>query len=98
MNNIQVIDGALNYTYSIYTATEKEFKTIFPDGRDVEFNDDLFARLGEEKASLLLDRIWERHVEKKCANGIHGTLFFGLDHKKKYYSTKIEDEMVVVLD
>lgn len=97
MKNIQVIDGALNCTYSIFAASEDEFKMIFPDGRDIEFNDDLAERLGKQQATALLEKIWGKLIDKKSVNGIHGTLFFDLGHKKKYYPTKKDDEMVVVL-
>lgn len=98
MKNIQVIDGALNCTYSIYAATEDEFEAIFPGGIDIEFNDELVKRIGEEKAASLLNNIWGRPLVKKSVNGIHGTLFFELGHKKKYYPTKKDDEMIAVLD
>jgi hypothetical protein len=98
MKNIQVIDGAVNCTYSIYSATEGEFDVIFPDGRDIEFDDDLVGRIGAAEATTLLGKIWERPVDKKEVNGIHGTLFFELGYKKKYYPTKKDAEMVVALD
>lgn len=95
MKNIQVIDGALNCTYSTYAATQEEFEMIFPEGRDIEFDDDLVARLGEKEAASILGRIWDRLVDKKDARGIHGTLFFEWGHQKKYYPTKEDDEMIV---
>ena len=70
---------------------------IFPCGKDIEFNDDLVARLGEKETSVLLNKIWERFVDKKGVNGIHGTLFFDLGYKKEFYPTKKDEEMVVVL-
>src|SRR3954462_7998809 len=97
MKHIQVIDGASNCTYSIFAAEDAEFEILFPNGTDIEFNDDLFNRLGEEKASKLLGEIWQRPVDKKSVVGIHGTLFYGLGHKKKYYPTKRDSEMKVVL-
>jgi hypothetical protein len=95
---IQVIDGALNCTYSIFAAENDEFEILFPDGIDIEFNDDLFSRLGEAKAAEVLSKIWKRRVvDKKTVIGIHGTLFYGLDHKKQYYPTKRDSEMILVL-
>ncbi len=29
--NIQVIDGAVNCTYPIYSVTEEEFRVLFPE-------------------------------------------------------------------
>jgi len=34
MKNIQVIDGALNSVYDVFSATEYEFSIIFPAGQD----------------------------------------------------------------
>ena len=98
MKNIQVIDGALNCTYSIFAATEQEFDVIFPDGADVEFNDDLVARIGEGRTTAIFNSIWMRPIEKKIVEGIHGTLFFNLDYKKKFYPTKKDAEMVVAFE
>lgn len=98
MKNIQVIDGAMNCTYPIYGATEEEFEVIFPDGRDIEFDDDLVGRIGTAEAATLLGKIWGRPIDKKNVNGIHGTLFFELGYKKKYYPTKKDAEMTVALD
>jgi hypothetical protein len=97
MKHIQIIDGALNCTYSIFAVEDGEFEYLFPNGTDIEFNDDLFNRLGEAEASKLLAKIWERPVDKKSVVGIHGTLFYGMDHKKKYYPTRRDSEMIVVL-
>ena len=92
--NIQVIDGAENCTYSIFAATPSEFETIFPNETDVEFAEDLFARLGNKTARELLAELWNHPVEKRLARGIHGTLFYQLARKKRFYPTKKEREMV----
>jgi hypothetical protein len=94
MKNIQVIDGALNATYSLFAATESEFLSLFPDGQDIAFADELWARLGERPAQAILEQIWQRPVWKPSARGIHGTLFFGLDSKKAYYPSRREAEVV----
>jgi hypothetical protein len=45
--------------------------------------------------------MWKNRVDKKLANGIHGTLFYDADwdknmkKKKQYYSTKKWEEAVV---
>ncbi len=97
MKHIQVIDGALNCTYSIFAAEDNEFEILFPDGNDIEFNDDLFNRLGEAKASEVLNNVWKRQVDKKSVAGIHGTLFYQMPYKKKYYPTKREGEMQIAI-
>jgi hypothetical protein len=96
--NIQVIDGALNCTYSIFAASQEDFKKIFPEERqDIEFVNDFTERVGTNHASEILKRLWLTPVNKKTVSGIHGTLFYELDFKKRFYPTKKEDEMVTGL-
>ena len=94
MKNIQIIDGAANCTYSVFAATEEEFVAIFPNGADIEFIDDFFERVGESMAGKITGELWDRPVDKKLVQGIHGTLFYQLANKKQYYPTKKESEMV----
>ena len=97
MKNIQVIDGAENCTYSIYSIDEELFEEIFPNGQDIEFADDLIDRVGPERSQNILSILWKNQADKKSVNGIHGTLFYELNFKKQFYPTKKECEMVVVL-
>jgi len=93
MKNIQIIDGARNCTYSVFAATNKTFDEIFPGkGQDVEFIDDFFARVGKKRASELLKPLWTLRQDKRQIRGIHGTIFYGLRHKKKFYPKKREDD------
>lgn len=84
MKNIQIIDGAANATFSIFQATEVEFALIFPDGTDMEIADDLVKRVGEDQASRVLDALWMRPILKRDAMGIHGTLLYDADHRRKF--------------
>lgn len=84
MKNVQVIDGAMNATFSIFQATEEEFAAIFPDGRDIEIADDLVERLGAEDAGRVLSQLWKRPVLKREALGIHGTLFYDADERREF--------------
>lgn len=84
MKNIQIIDDAVNATFSVFQATEGEFATIFPDGRDIELIEDLIERLGEEAASSVLTPLWDRPILKRDALGIHGTLFFDNEHRRDH--------------
>lgn len=84
MKNVQIIDGAINATYSIFQATEEEFSSLFPDGQDMELIEDFFARLGSDAAQLLLERLWERPIRKSDAMGIHGTLFYDNDLRREH--------------
>lgn len=95
MKNIQVIDGAENCAYSIFQSSEEDFSLIFSEkNQDVEFIEDVITRIPENILSTLMDRIWRNPVKKSDVCGIHGTLFYQLYHKKIYYPSKIEAEMV----
>jgi hypothetical protein len=91
MKNIQVIDGALNSTFSIFQATDEEFALFFPEpGQDIQFGEDLDPLVAE---TLGANPIWERPIRKRDAQGIHGTLFFGLERYKNVYRDKREDRV-----
>lgn len=86
MKNIQVIDGAENATYSLFEASDGEFEAIFPaDGQDIEFIDDFVDRVGEQRAISVLNPLWERPIHKTKANGLHGTLYYGYEGRRKYF-------------
>lgn len=91
MKNIQIIDAAINSTFSIFQATDEEFDAIFPNYADMEFIEDFIARSGEEKAGAILGPLWERPILKRDIDGLHGTLFYGWSDRRRYYpSTKRE--------
>src|SRR5262245_57255948 len=92
MKNIQVIDGALNCTFSIFQATDEEFALLFPEaGQEIQFAEDLANLPAQGEVSAALNRIYERPIRKRDARGIHGTLFYGLDYYKRLYRQKRED-------
>lgn len=84
MKNIQIIDGAVNATFSVFQAADEEFATIFPDGRDIELVEDLIKRIGEEAANSLLTSLWSRPILKRDALGIHGTLFCDNEQRREH--------------
>ena len=84
MKNVQIIDGAINATFSIFQATDEEFSVIFPDGRDIEIADDLFERVGEGEALRVLEPLWNRPILKRDAMGIHGTLYYDAEARREY--------------
>lgn len=95
MKNIQVIDGAANCTYSIYSVTDEEFVILFPNpGQDIEFIEDAIERVGDENLGSIMRPVWNRPVEKRDVRGIHGTIFYELYWKREYYPTKKEVEMI----
>lgn len=94
MKNIQVIDGALNAVYDIYQATDEEFSLIFSPGDDIAFIDEVIARGPRAELDAAFSRIWKRRIPKARAMGIHGVLFYELDHKKRHYPTRRDEEAV----
>jgi hypothetical protein len=98
MKNIQVIDGARNSVYDIFRATDEEFSLIFSEGEDIAFIDEVMSRhTSTEKLEILnsaFNNIWTRRIAKRDAQGIHGILFYQLEHKKMYYPTRRDEEAV----
>jgi hypothetical protein len=85
LRNIQIIDGANNATFSVFQATDIEFAQIFPAAdQDMEIANDFVHRVGEAQAKLTFDAICERPILKRDANGIHGTLYFNYDSKRRH--------------
>jgi hypothetical protein len=85
LKNIQVIDGALNATFSIFEATDQEFAAIFPaDGQDMELSEDFHSRVGAQRAREILELIWNRRILKRDARGIHGTLYYDYADRRQY--------------
>jgi len=98
MKNILVIDGAENCEYAIFSMSEDEFKIAFPgDRQNVEFIEDLVDRMGDDGVASLFKSVWRREVKKSDVIGIHGTIFFQLYWKKKFYPTKNDQEMTPAL-
>lgn len=93
MKNVQVIDGAENCTYSLFAVTERDFALLFPDRQDVAFIDEILSRMQADRAEVVLAKLWSRPVLKSAARGIHGTLFYELNVKKRYYPTRKEVEV-----
>lgn len=84
MKNIQIVDGAVNATFSVFQATDEEFAAVFPDGRDIELIEDLIDRLGQDAAGSVLTPIWGRPILKRDALGVHGTLFYDNEERRNH--------------
>ena len=98
MKNVLVVDGAENCEYSIFAMTEEEFGEVFPGAdQNVEFIEDLVDRIGDDRVATLLAPVWKRKLEKPKVIGLHGTLFYQLYGKKKFYPTKNDKKMVLAL-
>ena len=94
MKNIQIIDGADNCVYDIFAATDEEFSVIFPSGQNVAFIEELSSKTNFPQIGKMLSIIWTRRLRKCDAQGIHGILFYQLEHKKAYYPTRRDEEAV----
>jgi len=81
--NIQVIDGAANCTFTIFSCSEEDFNLIFPNpNQDLQFNSELDET---KKVFDALNRLWTNPVIKTEVKGIHGTLFYNKDSIKEYF-------------
>jgi len=94
VKNIQVIDGATNCVYDVFSASEAEFELLFPKGQDVAFIDEVYAKGDREALDRAFNAIWTRRVPKKDVQGIHGILFYELESKKPFYPTRKDEEAV----
>lgn len=84
MRNILIIDGADNATFSIFQASEEEFRSLFPDGQDMELIEDFFERVGDARATAILTPIWERPILRRDAMGIHGIPFYDNEARREH--------------
>jgi hypothetical protein len=94
MKNIQVIDGAENCVYDVFSATDEEFDLIFQEGTDIAFIDEVFKKEDNAVLIAVFNNIWNRRLVKAEVNGIHGILFYQLEHKKEYYPSRRDEEAV----
>ena len=94
MKNIQVIDGAVNCVYDIFAATDEDFALLFPAGEDVAFIKEVSSRADPARLEEAFSRLWQRRVRKCDVSGIHGLLFYELDHKAAYYPTRRDEEAI----
>ena len=94
MRNVLVIDGAANCVYDIFEFEDADFEVVFSPGTDIAFIDDVCEREGVSAVDAALTRAWARRVPKASVLGIHGTLYFQLQHKKAYYPTLKDEEAI----
>jgi hypothetical protein len=99
MKNIQIIDGADNCVYDIFAASDEEFALLFPNQTDIAFAEAIFAAhnqttLDRETIHAAFNNIWRRRVKKADVQGVHGTLFYELNHKAIYYPTLKDEDAI----
>jgi hypothetical protein len=90
--NIQVIDGADNCVYDVFSATDEDHALLFPNGTDIAFAEDFESRPEVRPISEALERLWANRVPKAHVIGIHGTLFYQLPQKRQFYPTRMDEE------
>ena len=78
--------------YDIFQATDEEFSSIFPEGEDVAFIDEVYARGEKKRLDQAFHAIWTRRVPKVQAQGVHGLLFYELESKKPYYASRKDED------
>ena len=94
MKNIQIIDSAVNGSFSVYAVPDDVFQQFFPEhGQDVEFLKDIVDRLGEQRTGELMKFTWNSRQEKCRVQGIHGTLFIDMENRKAFYPNKKESDL-----
>lgn len=95
MKNVQVIDGADNCAYSIFSVGDRVFKKIFHQpGQDVAFTEDVINKYGARMGGKLLACAWRYREDKTTIVGLHGLLYVGLGSRRKYYPNRREDDFV----
>ena len=94
MKNIQIIDSAQNCVYDIFMATDEEFSLIFGGDADVAFIEEVYERGDPTTLDAAFNKIWKRRIKKRDAQGIHGTIFYGLADKMAYYPTRKDEEAI----
>jgi hypothetical protein len=94
MKNIQIIDGAQNCVYDVFSATDEEFALLFPGEVDIAFIDEIYANGDTQLLDTAFNNIWQRRIKKSDAQGIHGIIFYELDEKKIYYPTRRDEEAI----
>jgi hypothetical protein len=91
MKNIQIIDDAINATYDIFSVTDEDFDKIFVHNTDVLFIEDIDFN---DEISSIFQKMWDQRIKKSEVNGIHGTIFYGLEDKKCFYPTLKDEEAI----
>ncbi len=94
MKNVQIIDGAINCVYDIFSMTEDEFRVIFIENSNIAFIEDIYERENPELLDSIFDKIWKRRLKKEDVIGVHGIIFYELAAKKIYYPTLRDEDAI----
>ena len=91
MKNVQVIDGAINCVYDVFAVEDADFDLLFPPGQDVAFIDEVLARHSPETLEPVFERMWRSRMPKRDVAGLHGLLFYDMEHKKPFYPQRVDE-------
>lgn len=94
MKHVQVIGKAANGVFDIFAVDDKVFDLIFPTGADIAFAEDLKRHPQVKRIAAGLEEAWKNRIPKRLVRGIHGTLFYELQHKRQYYPTLRDEEAI----
>jgi hypothetical protein len=72
MKNIEIVDGALNSRFEIYAVDDEVFGTLFPEGKDEIYLEDLSEELQDD--AVFWNRVYACEVDRRSVQGIHGIL------------------------
>ncbi len=97
MKNVQIIDGALNAEFAVYQFNDDQFESIFPSpDQNIEFVEDVEGRLSDEEFDKAFAGVWDRKLKKSEIRGIHGTLFYGMKKRARFYPNKKESDLFLI--
>lgn len=89
MKNVQIIDGAMNATYSFFQCDDQQFELIFPmKDQNILFIGDLAELECKEKFEEIdaaIGKLWSKPVRHEAVCGVHGTIFYEKENCKQYY-------------
>lgn len=72
MKNIEIVDGALNSRFEIYTVEDQIFERLFPNGEGEIYLEDLDERLQCDAA--FWDLVYAHEADRRTVQGIHGIM------------------------
>lgn len=94
MKHVQVIGKADNGVFDIFAVDDKVFDLIFPTGTDIAFAEDLKRHRQVKRIAAGLEEAWKNRIPKRRVRGIHGTLFYDMQHKRQHYPTRRDEEAI----
>ncbi|RDZ26031.1 hypothetical protein DX914_19420 [Lysobacter silvisoli] len=91
MKNVQVVDNAINCVYDIFAVEDADFDLLFPPGQDVAFVDEVLKRHPPQALKPVFERMWRHRVPKRDVVGLHGLLYYDMEHKKPFYPQRVDE-------